>query len=102
MKKLSIIAALALATVWTWTPAFAYSNVSPKPAPQKLTSIQQSMHSFSIGTSSADIIGSASGLGNAAGSIAAGANSALNPSGNSFIVPPPGAIGAGEFVRPQR
>jgi hypothetical protein len=34
------------------------------------------------------------GLGNEAGSIAAGANSALNPSGNSFIVPPPGeAVG---------
>jgi hypothetical protein len=56
----------------------------------------------SIGTSMASTIGSASALGNAAGSIAAGANSALNPSGNSFIVPPPGAIGAGVFVRPQR
>jgi hypothetical protein len=52
----------------------------------------------STGTSMASTIGSASGLGNAAGSIAAGANSALNPSGNSFIVPPPGAIGAGVFV----
>ena len=31
------------------------------------------------------------GLSNEAGSIAAGANSALNPSGNSFIVSPPGA-----------
>ena len=49
MKKRTIIAALALATMWTWTPAFAYSNVSPKPAPQKLTSIQQSMHSFAEG-----------------------------------------------------
>ena len=55
-----------------------------------------------IGASSAGTIASASGLGNAAGSIAAGANSALNPSGNSFIVSPPGAIGAGVFVRPQR
>ena len=49
MKKRAIIAALALATMWTWTPAFAYSNVSPKPALQKLTSMQQSMHSFSEG-----------------------------------------------------
>jgi hypothetical protein len=79
MKKRTIIAALALATMWTWTPAFAYSNVSPRAS-----------------------IGSASGLGNAAGSIAAGANSAWNPSGNSFIVPPPGAISGSEFVRPQR
>ena len=30
------------------------------------------------------------GLSNEAGSIAAGANSALNPSGNSFLVPPAG------------
>jgi hypothetical protein len=36
------------------------------------------------------------GLSNEAGSIAAGANSALNPSGNSFIVPTPGeAVGTG-------
>jgi hypothetical protein len=36
------------------------------------------------------------GLGNQAGSIAAGANSALNPSGNTLIVPPPGeAVGEG-------
>jgi hypothetical protein len=56
----------------------------------------------SIGTSMASTIGSASGLGNAAGSIAAGANSALNPSGNSFIVPPPGAIAGSLFIRPQR
>jgi len=35
-------------------------------------------------------------LGNQAGSIAAGANSALNPSGNTLIVPPPGeAVGEG-------
>ena len=68
------------------------------------TSIQPSFAARTpgIGASSAGTIGSASGLGNAAGSIAAGANSALNPSGNSFIVSPPGAIGAGVFVRPQR
>ena len=68
------------------------------------TSIQLSFAARTpgIGASSAGTIGSASGLGNAAGSIAAGANSALNPSGNSFIVSPPGAIGAGVFVRPQR
>jgi hypothetical protein len=36
------------------------------------------------------------GLSNEAGSISAGANSALNPSGNTFIVTPPGeAVGAG-------
>jgi hypothetical protein len=35
MKKLSIIAALALATISS--PAFAHSNVSPKEAPQHVT-----------------------------------------------------------------
>ena len=36
------------------------------------------------------------GISNEAGSIAAGANSALNPSGNTLIVPPPGeAVGVG-------
>jgi hypothetical protein len=43
------------------------------------------------------------GLGNEAGSIAAGANSALNPSGNTFIVPPPGeAVGGGAAPRAPR
>ena len=93
MKKLSIIAALALATMWTWTPAIAGINVSIPYFPAGTPS---------IGASSAGTIGSASSLGNAAGSIAAGANSALNPSGNSFIVSPPGAIGAGVFAGPQR
>jgi hypothetical protein len=79
MTKRTILATSMLALATISSPAFAYSNVSPRAS-----------------------IGSASGLGNAAGSIAAGANSALNPSGNSFIVPPPGAIGAGVFVRPQR
>jgi hypothetical protein len=51
---------------------------------------------------SAGTIGSSSGLSNEAGSIAAGANSALNPSGNSFIVPPSGAVAGSVFVRPQR
>lgn len=54
-----------------------------------------------IGASSAGI-GSASGLSNEAGSIAAGANSWSNPSGNTFIVTPPGAGVGGVFVRPQR
>jgi hypothetical protein len=55
-----------------------------------------------IGVNSAATIGNASGISNEAGSIAAGANSALNPSGNSFIVPPPGAsVGIG-FVGPRR
>ena len=36
---------IALATMCS--PAFAYSNVSPKPALQKVTSIQKSMRSFS-------------------------------------------------------
>ena len=76
MKKLSIVAALALATMCS--PALA--------------GVTMSIPSFQPGTT---------GLGNAAGSIAAGANSALNPSGNSFIVSPPGAIGAG-FVAPRR
>jgi hypothetical protein len=55
-----------------------------------------------IGVNSAGTIGSSSGLSNEAGSIAAGANSALNPSGNSFIVPPSGAVAGSVFVRPQR
>ncbi len=41
------------------------------------------------------------GLGHSAGSIAAAANSAVNPSGNSFLNPPPG-VGApivGRIVR---
>jgi hypothetical protein len=92
MKKLSIIAALALATMWTWTPAIAGINASIPYFPAGTPS---------IGASSAGTMGGESGLGNAAGSIAAGANSALNPSGNSFIVPPPGAS-AGVFIGPRR
>jgi hypothetical protein len=87
--KNTIIAALALATVWIGTPAFA--------------GVTMSIPSFPAGTPStnmADTIGSASGLGNSAGSIAAGANSTWNPSGNSFIAPPPG--GAGAFVGHRR
>jgi hypothetical protein len=43
------------------------------------------------------------GLGNEAGSIAAGANSALNPSGNTLIVPTPGeAVGVGATPRAPR
>ena len=55
-----------------------------------------------IDSNSFGTIGSASGISNEAGSIAAGANSALNPSGNTFIVPPPGASADFEFVRPHR
>ena len=55
-----------------------------------------------IGTSSAGANVAASGLSNEAGSIAAGANSWSNPSGNSFITTPPGAAVGGVFVRPQR
>ena len=55
-----------------------------------------------IGVSSAGINTSSSGISNEAGSIAAGANSWLNPSGNSFIVSPPGAGAGSEFVRPHR
>ena len=54
-----------------------------------------------IGVNSAGTNISASGISNEAGSFAAGANSWLNPSGNSFIVSPSGAA-AGEFVRPHR
>jgi hypothetical protein len=86
--KNTIVAALALATVWIGTPAFAGVTMS---APY-----------FPPGTPNlADTIGSQTGLGNAAGSIAAGANSAWNPSGNSFIQPPPG-VGAGEIVGHRR
>jgi hypothetical protein len=45
MASRTIIAWFALATMSS--PAFAYSNVSPKPALQKVTSIQKSMRSFS-------------------------------------------------------
>jgi hypothetical protein len=63
------------------------------------TSVQLSYAAGSpgIGTNT-----SASGISNEAGSIAAGANSWLNPSGNSFIVSPPGAGAGSEFVRPRR
>ena len=80
MKKLFIVAALALATMCT--PALA--------------GVTMSIPYFPTGTPNSE-----TGLGNAAGSISAGANSALNPSGNSFIVPPPGAIGAGAVVGPR-
>ena len=55
-----------------------------------------------IGANPTGSIASASGLSNEAGSIAAGANSWSNPSGNTLIVTPPGAGVAGMFVRPQR
>jgi len=56
----------------------------------------------SSSTATSTTIGNA-GLGNQAGSIAAGANSALNPSGNSLIVPTPGeAIGGGAAPRAPR
>jgi hypothetical protein len=45
----AIIAASILAILTMSSPAFAYSNVSPRPAPHKLTSMQKSMHSFSEG-----------------------------------------------------
>lgn len=45
MKKRTIIATLALATMCS--PAFAYSNVSPKEAPQKVNAINQSLRSVS-------------------------------------------------------
>jgi hypothetical protein len=89
MTKGTILATSMLALAMS----FAYSNVSPP---------SFAAGTPNIGASSAGTIGGASGLGNAAGSIAAGANSTLNPSGNSFIVPPPGAISAGGFIRPQR
>jgi hypothetical protein len=54
-----------------------------------------------IGANSAGIA-SAAGLSNEAGSIAAGANSWANPSGNTLIVTPPGASVDGMFVRPRR
>jgi len=45
VKKRTIIATLALATMCS--PAFAYSNVSPKEAPQKVNAINQSLRSVS-------------------------------------------------------
>ena len=47
MARRTIIAASMLALSTMCSPAFAYSNVSPKPALQKITSIQKSMRSFS-------------------------------------------------------
>jgi hypothetical protein len=43
MRAIVAMSMLALAA----SPAFAYSNVSPKPSPQKVTSMQRSMRSFS-------------------------------------------------------
>ena len=98
MKKLSIIAALALATAVA--PSIALAGPMHWEDDPALVRTGVTMSIPSPSTNMADTIGSVTGLGNAAGSIAAGANSALNPSGNSFIVPPPGAIGS-VFVRPQ-
>jgi hypothetical protein len=56
----------------------------------------------SLGLGSARSNAGASGLSNEAGSIAAGANSWSNPSGNTLIVTPPGADFGGVFVRAQR
>jgi len=47
MARGTIIATSMLALATMCSPALAYSNVSPKPAPQKVTSIQKSMRSFS-------------------------------------------------------
>ena len=47
MARLTIIATSMLALATMCSPAFAYSNVSPKPALQKVTSIQKSMRSSS-------------------------------------------------------
>ena len=64
--------------------------------------------SAGVGVTSSTTSGTTTGMGNGglsneAGSIAAGANSALNPSGNSFIVPPPGeAVGGGAVPRAPR
>jgi len=44
-RRTIIVTSFVLATMCS--PALAYSNVSPKPAPQKVTSIQKSMRSFS-------------------------------------------------------
>jgi hypothetical protein len=46
MARRMIIATSMLALATMCSPAFAYSNVSPKPALQKVTSIQKSMRSF--------------------------------------------------------
>jgi hypothetical protein len=42
MARRTIIAASILAIFTMSSPAFAYSNVSPKEAPQKVTSMHQS------------------------------------------------------------
>jgi hypothetical protein len=55
-----------------------------------------------IGSYSVGATRSPSGISNEAGSIAAGANSALDPSGNPFLLPPPGTSAGFEFVRPHR
>jgi hypothetical protein len=43
MARRTIIATSMLALATMCSPAFAYSNVSPKPALQKVTSVQRSM-----------------------------------------------------------
>jgi hypothetical protein len=60
--------------------------------------------SNSVGTTAGTESGisNEAGISKEAGSIAAGANSAANPSGNSFIVSPPGAGAGFGFARPQR
>ena len=50
MTKRTILATSMLALATMWSPAFAYSNVSPKEppqkvtVPQKVTTMQRSLH----------------------------------------------------------
>jgi hypothetical protein len=81
MKLATIILAAALAAAGPF--AFAQSGASGS-SPGS-TAAGAPATSGTVGSSAG---GSTTG---AAGSIAAGRNSAQNPSGNSYIVPPPGA-----------
>jgi hypothetical protein len=66
------------------------------------TSVQLSYAAGAPSFGASSTAANSNGISNEAGSIAAGANSALNPSGNSFIVPPPGASAGIGFVGPRR
>jgi hypothetical protein len=86
MKLATIILAVALAAAGPF--AFAQSGASGS-SPGS-TAAGAPATSGTVGSSAGGSTTSA------AGSIAAGRNSAQNPSGNSYIVPPPGApSGAG-------
>jgi hypothetical protein len=86
MKPATIILAAALAVAGPF--AFAQSAAPAPGAPATGATVGVSP---STGSTAGTATGGTGGISNGAGSIAAGRNSAANPSGNSQITPPPGS-----------